>query len=64
MADGTRSWGWLLAIVVLLALTPVLLRLPPVVALATTLVLGVLGFVPTGKHRGAVEGGGAGFDHG
>ncbi|MEH1165290.1 low temperature requirement protein A [Micromonospora sp. CPCC 205539] len=53
-ANGARPWGTLLAIIVILALTPALLRLPPVVALAaTTLVLAVIAFTSPGRRQAA-----------
>ncbi|GAB3933430.1 hypothetical protein GCM10027614_04310 [Micromonospora vulcania] len=61
--NNVWSWGSLLGMVVILALTPALLWLPPVVALAiTTLALGVVAFVPGKNDRRPVENSGASFD--
>ncbi|MCX5069125.1 low temperature requirement protein A [Micromonospora lupini] len=62
--SGIWSLGSLLGVVVLLALTPLLLRLPPMVALATTtLVLGAVAFAPSTIGPGAAKAGGIGLDH-
>ncbi|MEU0546691.1 low temperature requirement protein A [Micromonospora sp. NPDC005979] len=61
--SGIWSLGSLLGVAVLLALTPILLQLPPMVALATTtLVLGAVAFVPSTNRLRAARDGGIGLD--